>query len=117
MPSGARLFGDKTSTGLPLTAGEIATTAPADFDPAALNLNENEADDIEGGAAARVATYSYVPRMAVVTLACHYGKDVPPLSGEALLLIPLKPQWARCRFVYPKGNEPGSMTCNAAKPF
>ena len=115
-PAGTRAFGKTTPASLPLSDAAIGTVAVQNYDPALGNLDENEADDIEGKIYATAATYSYSPNSDSVSLACRYGKTVLPLSGEAMLLIPLKPQWAKCRFVAAKGTRPASMTCRASKP-
>lgn len=115
-PVGARVFGKTTVGSLPLSDAVIGMVAVKYYDPAVNNLNEFEADDIEGKVNTTAADYSYSPDSGDVSLACRYGKRSPPLSGEAMLLIPLKPQWARCRLVLAKGTKPASMTCRPTKP-
>ncbi|RYF24143.1 MAG: hypothetical protein EOO77_00660 [Oxalobacteraceae bacterium] len=112
---GTRRLGDPTATDLPLTDASIATVAPAEYDPATGNLSESEADDIEGGDYVTAAVFSYSPTLTAVSLVCRYGKSIQPLSGEAMLMIPLKPQWARCRYVAAQAGSPASMTCNRMK--
>ena len=116
VPSGARRLGNATATDLKLSDAVIAMTAPADYDPAQGNLDEAEADDIEGDPYVTAATFSYQADQPTVSLVCRYGKSVLPLSGEAMLLIPLKPQAAQCRFTAAKGSAPAAMSCQATKP-
>jgi hypothetical protein len=115
-PAGARRLGDIAATELPLTDASIATIVPEDYDPALGNLNESEADEIDGDPHVSTASFSYAPSLDAVSLVCRYGKSVLPLSGEAMLLIPLKPQWARCRFTAAAKGMPASMVCHPMKP-
>lgn len=116
VPAGARRLGNMTAAGLALSDAAIATIAPADYDPAAGNLQESEADEIDGPVHVAGASFSYAPSLPAVSLVCRYGKTVAPLSGEAMILIPLTPRWAQCRFVAARGGAPASMTCRPSKP-
>ncbi|MEG3088587.1 hypothetical protein [Sphingomonas sp. PB4P5] len=116
-PAGVRRLGNIAATELPLTDASIATIVPEDYDPAIGNLNESEADEIDGDPNVSTASFSYAPSLEAVSLVCRYGKSVLPLSGEAMLLIPLKPQWAQCRFIAAAKGVTASMVCHTMKPI
>ncbi|MGY4398456.1 hypothetical protein ACVWZA_003664 [Sphingomonas sp. UYAg733] len=117
IPAGARRLGNANERDLPLTDASIATIAPADYDPELGNLAESEADEVDGDARIVGASFSYAPSLPAVSLVCRYGKSVLPLSGEAMLLIPLKPKWAQCRFIAATSGAVASMTCRPIRPI
>lgn len=115
-PSGTRRLGEATP-GLPLTSAALASTAPADYEPEQFNLNEDEADNIEGdGLHASASTFTMSAGAAPVSLVCRYGTGPEPLLARTMLLIPLQPQSAKCRFTDAASGKPATMICRPTKP-
>jgi len=115
-PPGARRLGE-AATSLALTSAALASIAPAEYDPEQFNLNEDEADDIEGdGLHASAFTFTMSPDSGPVSLVCRYGTGPEPLLARAMLLIPLQPQSAKCRFTDATSGKPATMTCRSTKP-
>jgi len=115
-PPGARRLGEAT-TSLTLTSAALASIAPAEYDPEQFNLNEDEADDIEGdGVHASASTFTMSPDSGPVSLVCRYGKGPEPLLARTMLLIPLQPQSAKCRFTDAALGKPATMICRSTKP-
>lgn len=105
LPPGARSFGKLTPNAVPLSNGSLDMEQPRYADPAR-GFSEDASDDVSASG----ATYGYGPGNDV-SLMCRYGRGPLPLDAQVLVLIPLKPQFAICRFNAAKGKMPASMTC------
>jgi hypothetical protein len=114
LPDSARRFGETTAT-LALTGGSLAMTTPTDFNPNEGGLDEEQPDDTEGDIYLEAADYSMEPHMEPISVVCRYGRYRELLQAQAMVLIPLAPQAATCRYIVAKPPRPASMICRRSR--
>jgi hypothetical protein len=119
---GARRFGAVGAAALPLSEASTATIPVAQADPANGLLDEDEplATEAAGDGVLVAATYTVASGQAPVSLVCRYGRATTPGQGAmttpAMLLVPVRPQDATCRFVAARAGHPASMACRPGLP-